>query len=217
LARFAQRPAPLSRDAHRLRPLLGDVAPVDDECALLRIAARCADVRLVRVEHGVGVPGALPDELLERLHVAAHHRVGQRLDRLALQVKQLAVQVEQRRAPLLAALEQRGEAGVVGHQVGGEALHIAWRQVRGRRLRRRRRAQGGVGSNHQRSSSPQPTPRPPKPNVVVLERTYNVYLNDVAYWSNVPAHVWEYTIGGYQVIRKWLSYRESDLLDRSLT
>jgi len=56
-------------------------------------------------------------------------------------------------------------------------------------------------------------------NVFALlgERTYNVYLNDVAYWSNVPAHVWEYTIGGYQVIKKWLSYRESDLLDRSLT
>ncbi len=49
------------------------------------------------------------------------------------------------------------------------------------------------------------------------ERTYDVYLNDVAYWLNVPAHVWEYTVGGYQVIKKWLSYRESDLLGRSLT
>ena len=24
----------------------------------------------------------------------------------------------------------------------------------------------------------------------------------------VPAAVWEYTIGGYQVLKKWLSYRE---------
>jgi len=49
------------------------------------------------------------------------------------------------------------------------------------------------------------------------ERTYDVYLNDVTYWSNVPANVWEYTIGGYQVIKKWLSYREDDLLSRALT
>ncbi len=49
------------------------------------------------------------------------------------------------------------------------------------------------------------------------ERTYDVFMNDIAYWSNIPANVWEYTIGGYQVIKKWLSYRESDLLDRSLT
>jgi hypothetical protein len=44
-----------------------------------------------------------------------------------------------------------------------------------------------------------------------------VYLNDVAYWRNIPRRVWEYTIGGYQVIKKWLSYREYDLLGRSLT
>jgi hypothetical protein len=32
----------------------------------------------------------------------------------------------------------------------------------------------------------------------------------------VPANVWEYTIGGYQVIKKWLSYREHALLGRAL-
>jgi hypothetical protein len=47
--------------------------------------------------------------------------------------------------------------------------------------------------------------------------TSNVYLNDTAYWRNVPASVWEYTIGGYQVIKKWLSYREHQLLGRPLT
>jgi hypothetical protein len=47
--------------------------------------------------------------------------------------------------------------------------------------------------------------------------TYDVYLNDVAYWQNVPARVWTYTIGGYQVIKKWLSYREHELLKRALT
>jgi hypothetical protein len=49
------------------------------------------------------------------------------------------------------------------------------------------------------------------------DRTCDVYLNDVAYWANIPLRVWEYTIGGYQVIKKWLSYREEKLLGRPLT
>jgi hypothetical protein len=48
-------------------------------------------------------------------------------------------------------------------------------------------------------------------------KTCNVYLNDSAYWSNIPIRVWDYTIGGYQVIKKWLSYREEPLLGRPLT
>lgn len=47
--------------------------------------------------------------------------------------------------------------------------------------------------------------------------TCDVYLNDVAYWKNVPQRVWDYTIGGYQVMKKWLSYREFALLGRGLT
>jgi hypothetical protein len=46
--------------------------------------------------------------------------------------------------------------------------------------------------------------------------TRDVYLNDKAYWKNVPVNVWEYYIGGYQVIKKWLSYREQELLGRAL-
>ncbi len=46
--------------------------------------------------------------------------------------------------------------------------------------------------------------------------TCDVYLNDLAYWRNIPANVWGYTIGGYQVIKKWLSYREQGLLGRAL-
>lgn len=49
------------------------------------------------------------------------------------------------------------------------------------------------------------------------DRTFDIYLNDIAYWRNVPVKVWEYAIGGYQVIKKWLSYREADLLGRPLT
>ncbi len=49
------------------------------------------------------------------------------------------------------------------------------------------------------------------------EKTLDVYLNDHAFWSNVPAAIWDYKLGGYQVLKKWLSYRESDVLGRALT
>ena len=45
----------------------------------------------------------------------------------------------------------------------------------------------------------------------------DIYLNDSTCWRNVPQAVWEFTIGGYQVIKKWLSYREKPLLGRALT
>ena len=48
------------------------------------------------------------------------------------------------------------------------------------------------------------------------EDTRDIYLNGAAYWSNVPARVWDYYIGGYQVVKKWLSYRERKLLGRGL-
>ena len=48
------------------------------------------------------------------------------------------------------------------------------------------------------------------------DTTYDVYLNDRAYWRNVPATVWSYKLGGYQVLKKWLSYRERGVLDRPL-
>ncbi len=48
------------------------------------------------------------------------------------------------------------------------------------------------------------------------EATLDVYLNDAAYWANIPRAVWDYYIGGYQVIKKWLSYREKAMLGRGL-
>ena len=42
------------------------------------------------------------------------------------------------------------------------------------------------------------------------QSTHDIYLNNSACWQNVPEKVWDYTIGGYQVIKKWLSYREFD-------
>ena len=49
------------------------------------------------------------------------------------------------------------------------------------------------------------------------EKTLDVYLNDRAFWRNVPAAIWNYKLDGYQVLKKWLSYRESDVLGRVLT
>jgi hypothetical protein len=46
--------------------------------------------------------------------------------------------------------------------------------------------------------------------------TLDVYLNNAAHWRNIPRNVWEYTIGGYQVVKKWLSYREDETLGRAL-
>ena len=46
---------------------------------------------------------------------------------------------------------------------------------------------------------------------------HDVYLNESACWKSIPAQVWDFTIGGYQVLKKWLSYRELALLGRPLT
>lgn len=48
------------------------------------------------------------------------------------------------------------------------------------------------------------------------EETCDVYLNTRAFWQNVPVNVWSYTLGGYPVVKKWLSYRESPILGRAL-
>jgi hypothetical protein len=58
----------------------------------------------------------------------------------------------------------------------------------------------------------------PEGAIAILgEQTCDVWLNERAYWRNIPLRVWEYSLAGYQVIKKWLSYREKELLDRSLT
>ena len=48
------------------------------------------------------------------------------------------------------------------------------------------------------------------------EITFDIYLNARTFWRNVPAAVWTYKLGGYQVLKKWLSYRENSILDRPL-
>lgn len=45
----------------------------------------------------------------------------------------------------------------------------------------------------------------------------DIYLNDTTRWKDVPEPVWNYHLGGYQVLKKWLSYREFALLGRPLS
>ena len=49
------------------------------------------------------------------------------------------------------------------------------------------------------------------------DATFDIWLNDHAFWRNVPAAVWNYRLGGYQVLKKWLSYREQFCIEASLS
>jgi predicted helicase len=69
----------------------------------------------------------------------------------------------------------------------------------------------GRGKLETRSCAADEVPR------LLGQSTHDVYLNNSACWSNVPEKIWDYTIGGYRVIKKWLSYREFQLLGRGLT
>ena len=51
---------------------------------------------------------------------------------------------------------------------------------------------------------------------ILDQTTFDIYLNGNAYWRNVPANIWRYKLGGYQVLKKWLSYRERGVLGRAL-
>lgn len=53
--------------------------------------------------------------------------------------------------------------------------------------------------------------------IELLGNPLDIYLNEATHWRCVPSAVWEYVIGGYQVIKKWLSYREESVLGRPLT
>ena len=48
------------------------------------------------------------------------------------------------------------------------------------------------------------------------DTTFDIYLNHRAYWRNIPSAVWTYKLGGYQVLKKWLSYRDHKVLSRPL-
>jgi hypothetical protein len=45
------------------------------------------------------------------------------------------------------------------------------------------------------------------------ESTGDLFLSDEVFFANVPAAVWTYQLGGYPVLKKWLSYRQADRYD----
>lgn len=49
------------------------------------------------------------------------------------------------------------------------------------------------------------------------ESSIDLWINDLVCWRNVPIDVWELTIGGYAVLKKWISYRDVRVLGRPLT
>ena len=54
----------------------------------------------------------------------------------------------------------------------------------------------------------------------ILERLgtpVDIHLNGTTAWTCVPSKAWSYTVGGYQPIKKWLSYRQIGVLGRALT
>ena len=50
----------------------------------------------------------------------------------------------------------------------------------------------------------------------IAVQTIDVYINGKTYWRNVPVPVWDFYIGGYPVLKKWLSYRDQRVLNRAL-
>jgi hypothetical protein len=45
----------------------------------------------------------------------------------------------------------------------------------------------------------------------------DVYLNDRVSWHAVPQAAWDFKVGGFQVLRKWLSYRDKAVLGRDMS
>ena len=100
-----------------------------------------------------------------------------------------------------------------GHSMAGGdfAVTVGWGH----------RGQGDVvmpGQGHTVERSPTADERTAMGNALAAlgDTTVDVYLNGNAFWRNVPDAVWNYRLGGYQVLKKWLSYRERVILERTL-
>ncbi len=74
----------------------------------------------------------------------------------------------------------------------------------------------GRGRAEERAYTPEETTAMLDALPVLGDKTFDVYLNGEAFWRNIPAAVWDYRLGGYQILKKWLSYRERKVLGRNL-
>ena len=75
----------------------------------------------------------------------------------------------------------------------------------------------GRGRSVERSYTPEESTAMGDAIGVLGDTTFDVYLNGEAFWRNVPAAIWDYRLGGYQVLKKWLSYREQKVLGSETT
>jgi len=60
------------------------------------------------------------------------------------------------------------------------------------------------------------TPAKPPPGTLG-QGFLDIHLNPTTHWKDLPEETWKSTLGGYQVLKKWLSYREQSILHRPLT
>src|SRR5207248_10245391 len=135
-----------------------EVAAVQDEHTRVRVAEGLSDELLVLLQDRLVVPGTDTDELLHGLDVASLQRQGHRLDRLALQVQQLTLEILECPLALLLASEQRREQRVVADQFVCQPRHVPRGQVAFRWPTGRWRAHGGCRPRH--PSGPPDYPRP---------------------------------------------------------
>lgn len=68
----------------------------------------------------------------------------------------------------------------------------------------------GKGRWKPRPFTAEETPREEWGEGVWGERTGDLFINDNAFFANVPEAVWTYQLGGYPVLKKWLGYRQAD-------
>ena len=104
-------------------------------------------------------------------------------------------------------------ATIVGRNVTGDdfALTAGWGH-----LGTSDAVMPGHGRVFERAYTPKELAALGDPLPALGETTFDVHLNAGAFWRNVPAAVWSYKLGGYQVLKKWLSYRERPILGRTL-
>ena len=74
----------------------------------------------------------------------------------------------------------------------------------------------GQGHAVERDYSPDERAEMGEKILALGKSTFDIHLNGEAFWRNIPAAVWNYRLGGYQVLKKWLSYREHAVLGRPL-
>ena len=76
--------------------------------------------------------------------------------------------------------------------------------------------QPGDGKISTRDASPKERDNLAALGIANTPRVCDIYLNEKVFWSGVPLPVWEMLIGGYLVLKKWLSYRDERILGRAL-